>query len=110
MTFPDSASGPRGRACPGLVRAAGQVSRFHSRIAKGDLQFSPTRASARNDPVNPARFAICLLLAAAVAAAPPRVGAARVQPVRASLIDIGQVIDANAIRMFVTNTGSFAFD
>jgi len=30
--------------------------------------------------------------------------------VRASLIDIGQVIDANAIRMFVTNTGSFAFD
>ncbi len=62
--------------------------------------------------MNPARFAICLLLplAAAGAAAPPRGGAARVQPVRASLIDIGQVIDANAIRMFVTNTGSFAWD
>ena len=57
--------------------------------------------------MNPARFAICLLLplaaAGAAAAAPPRGGVARVEPVRASVIDLGQVIDANAIRPFAVS-------
>src|SRR5881628_4077793 len=64
--------------------------------------------------MNRALFGFCLLLALSLpAAAAPRphlVREAPASPSRVSIIDNSQVIDANAIRMFVTNTGSFAWD
>src|SRR5437867_4301574 len=63
--------------------------------------------------MNRALCGFSLLLALALpAAAParPLVREAPASPSRVSIIDNSQVIDANAVRMFVTNTGSFAWD
>lgn len=48
--------------------------------------------------------------AGAVTAAPDRVAKKRVRPLRGNVVDNSQQIDINNIAMYVTNTGSFAWD